>query len=445
MLNGWKNKKKNSTKFKDDFNSDADNDDDSDDVAEEENALLNDNANNGKVSYLVDIMETFRKKDNNNYEVVKTALLNMNKVICSKPNDLYYVCNDLCKILLHLENTYNMANFLYLRHEALVSLILLCPKQILQWLPNEVYDNEYTIGDRLEICNILIDSARQMANLKPLYYNTNKYKYNNNDGNTNDANNNYGNDEHLLNINDDNNLTMEPEIEVKNNDNNKAIDLRKNNNDDNESDTENDNVNDNANNDKILSKYNKQRWDVINSRLIKKTKYFHANKMNTMNETINLNKFKENEFANKYYALYIYPLLNNYYKHEDLFNEFPILHCRILLMFANFLDCLTQYSLNIEEISKNMFEIFLIYYNNENIKYIEIQRLSFYLLFRILLNNKHNLLLNYEWFMSEINDNNLIDNLMTMLLNTNDNISKQIVKLCLTMICKIMKHENHLL
>ena len=90
------------------------------------------------------------------------------KLVCAMPNDLKEVCVELVKVLLHLQDNSSTERFCELRHGALVSVTVRCPKQIACYLTEEFYAPNYNFQQRMDILNILADATLQLSDPKEI-------------------------------------------------------------------------------------------------------------------------------------------------------------------------------------------------------------------------------------------------------------------------------------
>ena len=61
---------------------------------------------------------------------------------------------ELCKLLLHLSDTFALEDFLSRRHKAMVALLVLCPALVTPNLTGELYGINYSLRHRLDILEV---------------------------------------------------------------------------------------------------------------------------------------------------------------------------------------------------------------------------------------------------------------------------------------------------
>ena len=205
----------------------------------------------------------------------ESGLIAASSLIRNNPSDLVHVCIGLCRTLLHLQNEYGINNFAIYKRQALVSLIVTCPEQILTYLPFQLYTKEWSVGVKLEILTVMVDAAREMGNLSQL-----------------------------------NEMFIDKKDEIKTR---KMIENKDNDNDNNDNDLE------------IISRHKsnseKERWKIIDARVAMKTKRWASKPRHI--------PLKENKFA-PFATKFVYPILNGYYENETYLFEFPMLHTNFI-------------------------------------------------------------------------------------------------------------------
>ena len=67
---------------------------------------------------------------------------------------LLQVCTELARVLLHLSDSFALADFVPQRHRALVALVTSCPSPVAQLLTGEFYAPNYNIRQRLDILEV---------------------------------------------------------------------------------------------------------------------------------------------------------------------------------------------------------------------------------------------------------------------------------------------------
>ncbi|XP_022092323.1 telomere length regulation protein TEL2 homolog [Acanthaster planci] len=111
--------------------------------------------------YIRDCIEGLHAKENR--ELTETSLKVAEKLARSKPDNLPEVCVEFLQVLLHLEDIYEIDDFMVLRHSAMVAATVLCPIQASQYLTTEFYDRNYNIRQRLDVLEVLAAAAQELS------------------------------------------------------------------------------------------------------------------------------------------------------------------------------------------------------------------------------------------------------------------------------------------
>lgn len=93
----------------------------------------------------------------------EAALCVAESLIRSRPPDLIEVCTELARVLLHLSDSFALADFVPQRHRALVALVTSCPSPVAQLLTGEFYAPNYNIRQRLDILEVLSAAALELS------------------------------------------------------------------------------------------------------------------------------------------------------------------------------------------------------------------------------------------------------------------------------------------
>ena len=93
----------------------------------------------------------------------EAALNAVENVILSQPDDLEDLAVELAKILIHTEDRYSTKNFSAIRHSALVAITTQCPRQVAEYLTEEIFAPNYSIQQRIDMLDIIATSAQQLA------------------------------------------------------------------------------------------------------------------------------------------------------------------------------------------------------------------------------------------------------------------------------------------
>ena len=323
------------------WSSDSDDDDDDDDNELEQLSLSDDEEDLRKVplpSYIRECWELLASKQKP--DKTESGLIAATTLIRNNPSDLKNVAVGFCRTLLHLQNEYNITNYAIHKRSALVSLIVICPDQILSYLPYQLYTKEWSVGVKLEILTVLVDAAREMGNLSTL-------------------------NEMFL-------VDQPKENKSKESENTTNNDLSI--------------ISQNRTNSE------KERWKIIDARIAMKTKRWASKPKHV--------PLKENKFA-KYAVKFAYPILNGYSENEPFLFEFPVLHTRILFALGCCIECSGKYGIDTVDIAKDVFELILSIYHYHKLQ--EIRRTAIFVLSRILLHVPTYILKEQSWFISELN------------------------------------------
>lgn len=78
---------------------------------------------------------------------------------------------NMAKILLHLQDQYNIQDFCLLRKRALVAITVRCPKPVAEYLTEQFYERNYNLRQRMDILE-----ARILLSLLSLLLLDNKSK-----------------------------------------------------------------------------------------------------------------------------------------------------------------------------------------------------------------------------------------------------------------------------
>ncbi|XP_022246776.1 telomere length regulation protein TEL2 homolog isoform X3 [Limulus polyphemus] len=73
------------------------------------------------------------------------------------------VALELAKVLLHLENSYTIDDFVILRHQSLVAVLTKHPKEVALYLTDQFYDRNYNIRQRLDILEVLASASQELS------------------------------------------------------------------------------------------------------------------------------------------------------------------------------------------------------------------------------------------------------------------------------------------
>lgn len=75
----------------------------------------------------------------------------------------FQVCVELTKVLLHLNDSFSLDDFLLHRHQTMVALTVSCPDQIAPYLTSEFYSPNYNLRQRIDILEVLSSAAVELS------------------------------------------------------------------------------------------------------------------------------------------------------------------------------------------------------------------------------------------------------------------------------------------
>lgn len=129
--------------------------------------LIEDDSKVGKEKrpiYLKDCLDGL--KETENIDKRDAALLSLKNILKNNPIGIEKYCVQLLISLLNCREEYCLDNFIEIRHENLVNIIVLCPTQTVPILIKEFYSLEKDIQYRIDILSILTDSAKELSDIK---------------------------------------------------------------------------------------------------------------------------------------------------------------------------------------------------------------------------------------------------------------------------------------
>jgi len=139
----------------------GDDDDDDDDDLKPFDLDEEDYEDNKPLRHLRDCMEALI--ESKEVEKFESALKSLEKIVISHPSDLEEVCIELIKILLHLQDHFSTENFVTLRLRSMVAITTRCPVPVAIYLTEEFYGANYSIIKRLDILDVIAESAKELA------------------------------------------------------------------------------------------------------------------------------------------------------------------------------------------------------------------------------------------------------------------------------------------
>ncbi|KAM4025340.1 telomere length regulation protein TEL2 homolog [Anomaloglossus baeobatrachus] len=111
-------------------------------------------------AYIRDCMEVLLSEDVEKLEVTMTSI---SSLIRSNSPATKEVSVELVKILLHLDDRPAVANFTHLRYAAMVSVTVIDPVAVSQYLTVEFYSLNYSLRQRMDILDVLVAAAKELA------------------------------------------------------------------------------------------------------------------------------------------------------------------------------------------------------------------------------------------------------------------------------------------
>lgn len=93
----------------------------------------------------------------------EASLKNVEKLVCAEMDDLEDVCEELVKVLVHLQDRYSTDMFGELRHSAIVAVLIRCPEQIACYLTEEFFAPNYNLQQRMDMLSVLADAAQRLS------------------------------------------------------------------------------------------------------------------------------------------------------------------------------------------------------------------------------------------------------------------------------------------
>ncbi|RWS17479.1 hypothetical protein B4U79_11852 [Dinothrombium tinctorium] len=85
-------------------------------------------------------------------------------VIKANADTVPEIAVEFARILLYLDDTYNLNDFIILRFSAMVNLCVVSPQLVAEFLTSQFYERNISISRRLDILEVLAASCRQIAN-----------------------------------------------------------------------------------------------------------------------------------------------------------------------------------------------------------------------------------------------------------------------------------------
>ncbi|KAL7465731.1 hypothetical protein ACHAXS_006054 [Conticribra weissflogii] len=98
------------------------------------------------------------------YDKHEAALMELPAMVSSRPLDLFDMTPALIRILLHMEDKFNMENFMQMKMDSLMALAVHAPMETCFHLVDEIGEN-VSLGTRLEALTILGGMAQELSGL----------------------------------------------------------------------------------------------------------------------------------------------------------------------------------------------------------------------------------------------------------------------------------------
>ncbi|KAM3916290.1 telomere length regulation protein TEL2 homolog isoform 4-T4 [Leptodactylus fuscus] len=111
-------------------------------------------------AYIRDAIEALMSED---LEKLEVTMSSMSGLIRSNPSATKEVSTELVKILLHLDERPGVENFIALRYSAMVSVTVIDPVPVSQYLTGEFYSLNYSLRQRMDILDVLATAAQELA------------------------------------------------------------------------------------------------------------------------------------------------------------------------------------------------------------------------------------------------------------------------------------------
>ncbi|XP_044159665.1 telomere length regulation protein TEL2 homolog isoform X2 [Bufo gargarizans] len=111
-------------------------------------------------AYIRDCLEVLLSKDVEKLEVTMSSL---SSLIRSNPSATREVSTELVKILLHLDDCNGVENFTQLRYAAMVSVTVIDPVPVTQYITGEFYTLNYSLRQRMDILDVLAAAAKELS------------------------------------------------------------------------------------------------------------------------------------------------------------------------------------------------------------------------------------------------------------------------------------------
>lgn len=111
--------------------------------------------------YLRDCLEALLTSED--AERVELSMRSVEALVRKNPSTAREVSVQLTKVLLHMEDRYNMVGFWALRHATMVALVVTDCVPVTEYLTTEFFSMNYSIRQRLDILEVLAMSAQELS------------------------------------------------------------------------------------------------------------------------------------------------------------------------------------------------------------------------------------------------------------------------------------------
>jgi len=91
------------------------------------------------------------------------ALCSLEPLIRAQPDDLDEISEALARSLLCSRNDIEQEKFQELRRKSMIALTVYSPTIVASWLTNQFYEKNYSLYQRMEILDILVEAAKELS------------------------------------------------------------------------------------------------------------------------------------------------------------------------------------------------------------------------------------------------------------------------------------------
>jgi len=93
----------------------------------------------------------------------EASLKVLEQLVKKEPGDLKDVAVEIVKILLHLQDQYDITDFFLLRFNAMIAITVRCPRTVSAYLCKEFHGENYSINQRLDILEVIKKSVISLS------------------------------------------------------------------------------------------------------------------------------------------------------------------------------------------------------------------------------------------------------------------------------------------